>query len=53
LLTAQTTIDYYNHRERRVEAAKRGETYRNPFDLGAVRNWQEAGAYTRSLFGST
>ena len=41
VLTAQTTIDYYSFREKRREARARGETFRNPHDLGWVRNWQE------------
>ena len=41
VLTAQTTIDFHSFRERRLEAKNRGETYRNPYDMGPVRNWQE------------
>ena len=36
---AQTTIDYYSFREKREPRARRA--FRNPRDLGWVRNWQE------------
>ena len=40
--TAQTTIDYYEFRDLRKEAKRRGTVWRNPHDLGSWRtNWQE------------
>ena len=40
--TAQTTIDYYEFRDLRKVAKRRGTVWRNPHDLGSWRaNWQE------------
>lgn len=41
LLTAQSTVEFYINRERRAAARARGRLWRNPFDLGPLRNWQQ------------
>eukprot|EP00192_Tetraselmis_astigmatica_P014215 CAMPEP_0117692336 /NCGR_PEP_ID=MMETSP0804-20121206/26273_1 /TAXON_ID=1074897 /ORGANISM="Tetraselmis astigmatica, Strain CCMP880" /LENGTH=303 /DNA_ID=CAMNT_0005505777 /DNA_START=199 /DNA_END=1110 /DNA_ORIENTATION=+ len=41
VLTAQTTIDVYQNKERAAEARRRGQRFVNAFDLGMKRNWQE------------
>ncbi len=39
--TAQTTIDFYGNRDAARAARKEGRVWRNDFDLGVRRNWQE------------
>lgn len=39
--TAETTIDFYAHRELARAARKEGRTWVNDFDMGIRRNWQE------------
>merc|ERR1712126_714993 len=41
VLTNQTTIEFQFNMGMRREARKKGELYRNPFDLGRRRNFQE------------
>lgn len=41
VLTAQGTIDFHQFRADSHDAALRGFKWRNPFDLGPKRNWQE------------
>ena len=39
--TAETTIDFYSHRELAKAARKEGRVWVNDFNLGILRNWQE------------
>jgi palmitoyltransferase len=41
VLTNQTTIEFHSNMMRRKEARKNGEYYRNPYDLGRTRNFQQ------------
>lgn len=40
VFTAQTTIEFYQNRERARYAKEIGKSYHNPFDLGIDRNFQ-------------
>ena len=40
ILTGQTSVEYYLHRELRAAAAEFGRTYRNPNDHGWAKNFQ-------------
>eukprot|EP01089_Gocevia_fonbrunei_P002672 TRINITY_DN12588_c0_g1_i1.p1 TRINITY_DN12588_c0_g1~~TRINITY_DN12588_c0_g1_i1.p1 ORF type:complete len:317 (-),score=22.09 TRINITY_DN12588_c0_g1_i1:26-976(-) len=40
ILTSQTTIEFYFNKWKASEARDRGETYRNPYDLGYKKNWE-------------
>eukprot|EP00418_Pyrodinium_bahamense_P059171 CAMPEP_0179177090 /NCGR_PEP_ID=MMETSP0796-20121207/87574_1 /TAXON_ID=73915 /ORGANISM="Pyrodinium bahamense, Strain pbaha01" /LENGTH=90 /DNA_ID=CAMNT_0020880637 /DNA_START=203 /DNA_END=471 /DNA_ORIENTATION=- len=41
VLTNQTTIEFQSNMEKRLEAWKRWERYRSPYDLGPARNFQQ------------
>merc|ERR1712183_30322 len=41
VLTNQTTIEFQTNLIKRREARKSGEFYRNPYDLGRTRNFQQ------------
>jgi len=41
VLSNQTTIEFQTNMMRRREARKSGEYYRNPYDLGRTRNFQQ------------
>eukprot|EP00440_Ansanella_granifera_P031095 gb/GFBE01033768.1/.p1 GENE.gb/GFBE01033768.1/~~gb/GFBE01033768.1/.p1 ORF type:complete len:330 (+),score=39.20 gb/GFBE01033768.1/:1-990(+) len=41
VLTNQTTIEFHTNLSRRNAAKRTGDFYRNPYDLGSVRNFQE------------
>jgi len=41
VLTNQTTIEFQTNMMRRKEARKNGEYFRNPYDLGRSRNFQQ------------
>merc|ERR1712007_230876 len=41
VLTNQTTIEFQTNLIRRREARKNGEYFRNPYDLGRTRNFQQ------------
>ncbi|XP_024534034.1 probable protein S-acyltransferase 15 isoform X2 [Selaginella moellendorffii] len=40
VVTAQTTIDFYGNRQRKLEAKSRGKAWVNVFDLGAAHNFR-------------
>lgn len=41
VLSNQTTIEFHSNMSNRDRAKKRGELFRNPFDLGRTRNFQQ------------
>jgi len=41
LLSAQTTIEFHGNISSKRRAKKSGKKYRNPYDLGWKRNWQQ------------
>mmetsp|Transcript_1586 Transcript_1586/g.6943 ORF Transcript_1586/g.6943 Transcript_1586/m.6943 type:complete len:335 (+) Transcript_1586:273-1277(+) len=41
LLSGQSTIEFYLNRRRRAYARSRGRIWRNPFDLGIQKNWEQ------------
>lgn len=41
VLTNQTTIEFHGNIKARDQARRRGEFYRNPWDLGRTRNFQQ------------
>jgi len=41
VLTNQTTIEFQINIANRIEARRKGERYRNPYNLGAARNFQQ------------
>merc|ERR1712061_507845 len=41
LLTNQTTIEFHTNLARKDQARRRGEYYRNPYDLGRSRNFKQ------------
>jgi len=41
MLSNQTTIEFHTNLTRKEQARKRGEYYRNPYDLGRSRNFKE------------
>merc|ERR1719362_1717457 len=41
VLSNQTTIEFQTNFVRRVEARRNGEYFRNPYDLGRTRNFQQ------------
>lgn len=46
ILSAQTTIEFYQNRVAIMVARRQGKTFENPYDLGYRRNWQ-------AVFGSS
>jgi hypothetical protein len=46
VFTSQTTIEFYQNRERTKYAEEIGKTYHNPYDLGMDKNFQH-------FFGTT
>jgi predicted small integral membrane protein len=50
IATAQGTIDLYRNRAAARAARKRGVPWRNVYDLGVVRNWQERFEVTGRLW---
>lgn len=41
LLTGQTTIEFHGNLVNRAKAKRLGQKYRNPYDMGLKRNWQQ------------
>merc|ERR1712187_762079 len=41
VLTNQTTIEFHTNMSEKDRYKRRGEIYRNPYDLGRVRNFQQ------------
>jgi len=41
LFSGQSTIEFYLNRERRAYARSRGRLWRNPFDVGLRKNWEQ------------
>merc|ERR1711972_352868 len=41
VLTNQTTIEFHTNLNRRDQARRKGEYFRNPYDLGRVRNFKQ------------
>jgi len=41
VLTNQTTIEFHSNLSRRDQTRRRGEYFRNPFDLGRARNFKQ------------
>lgn len=41
VLTGQTTIEFHGNFVRKMKAKKSGQKYRNPYDMGGKRNWQQ------------
>ena len=55
VLTAQTTIEFYNNRVDSFEARSQGRVFKNPYDLGYERNCGSVfgkGAYVASAAGT-
>ena len=49
-LSGQTTIEFHGNFINRAKAKRRGEKYRNPYDMGWKRNWQQIyGDYGNTL----
>lgn len=41
VLTGQTTIEFHGNFMKRAKAKRAGQKYRNPYDMGYKRNWQQ------------
>lgn len=39
--TGQSTIEFYGNQSKRFRATKRGEVWRNPFNIGLRKNWKQ------------
>ncbi|CAM9554772.1 unnamed protein product [Discosporangium mesarthrocarpum] len=51
ILSAQTTIEFYQNQGRRARARHWGELFSNPFDVGCVGNWQQVFGPGHPLLG--
>jgi hypothetical protein len=50
VLTGQTTIEFHANWVNRSRAKRLGQKWRNPYDLGWHRNFQQVYGYRRSVF---
>ena len=41
VLTGQTTIEFHGNFVNKAKAKRSGQKYRNPYDMGLKRNWQQ------------
>ena len=49
VLTGQTTIEFHANFVNKSKAKRSGQKYRNPYDMGWKRNWQQVYGYRSSI----
>jgi hypothetical protein len=49
VLTGQTTIEFHANFVNKSKARRSGQKYRNPYDMGWKRNWQQVYGYRSSM----
>ena len=49
VLTGQTTIEFHANFVNKSKAKRSGQKYRNPYDMGWKRNWQQVYGYRSSM----
>lgn len=52
VLTGQTTIEFHANFVSKTKARRSGQKYRNPYDMGWRRNWQQVYGYRSSMLSA-
>jgi len=52
VLTGQTTIEFHANYVSKTKARRSGQKYRNPYDMGWKRNWEQVYGYRSSMLSA-